>query len=69
MNIKMCVTNLDLFSTTGDDKYVLKQLLPDQRNAIEEEEFALEEVHCLGSCYLCQCGPTAFVDDRLIHKD
>ena len=65
MRVKMCVTNLDLFSN-GDD-YGLIDKITNCNHVEQKIDYELEENHCLGLCFLCQKGPTAIIRGNIFH--
>lgn len=65
MRIKFCVSNLDLHAGPGDEKKWIEQM-EGRLNASEQDQVEVEELHCLGYCYLCQNEPFALAENRCI---
>ncbi|MFD0675858.1 MULTISPECIES: hypothetical protein [unclassified Paenibacillus] len=60
MNIRMCVSNLDLFAGESA-KQAAEALLVGKCSGRE-----VEEVHCLGYCFWCPQSLMALVDGTLV---
>lgn len=68
MKVKMCVSNLDLFTAIGEEESMIRHLLSRESETWEKVEYELEEVHCLGFCHWCCQGPTALLDGKFVHE-
>ncbi|MCZ8511735.1 hypothetical protein O9H85_04720 [Paenibacillus filicis] len=78
MKFKVCVNNLDLhghFKKKGihqefsQNENLICEFFPETEDIICQDDFELEEFHCLGYCYWCQLGPIAIVNDNLLTKN
>jgi uncharacterized protein YuzB (UPF0349 family) len=64
MNIKMCVSNLDLFA--GESAKKAAEGLLSSKCSHKVTVPGIEEVHCLGYCYWCPQRLMALVDGELV---